>query len=433
MVRRSLALSLLIALPALAAALTPFSPAEKVTDGAALYQASRNPAHTMAFDSTGRLHVTYFSGSVSTAPADPSIVYYRNWKLGEGWSAPTAVDRPTAPRIGARHPSLAVLPNDTVWIVWQDHRHCLAAKNYIDNTEIYGNFRPTGGDFQSADIRLTETASGHNGDNGYTPRLGVDATGKVSLAWFDFAAEATVADIYLRTSDTAGVFNPLDPFVAGRLTDFATRGATPPSFTVPDIALDAAGTRHLTWGTGEAARGDLYYGSVAAGGSTTTPQLLAAGSADYFDPPRIAVSPAGDVWIAYGDDSVVGGEDVVLRRLRVGQPSFDAPITIAANAARQYAPTIAFDAAGIVHLAWVDRRSGTQVYYGRFDPATSTLLEEQAITTTSASYSRPAIVIDPAGVACILYEVQAGGDPGGDLWFVRGAAPTHCTVWSDYK
>ena len=50
-----------------------------ITDGSANYQLSRNPNHSMAFDSAGTLHVTYWSGDAATTLATPSAIHYRQW------------------------------------------------------------------------------------------------------------------------------------------------------------------------------------------------------------------------------------------------------------------------------------------------------------------------------------------------------------------
>ncbi|MCX7718746.1 MAG: hypothetical protein N2111_10160 [Candidatus Sumerlaeaceae bacterium] len=391
---------LLAALPVAGAT---FAPPQVVTDGALKYQLSRTASHLAEFDASGSLHLVYWAGGQATNPSNPSFVFYRRWALG-GWGTQVLADESSSGpvRLGGRHPSLALLPGGRVLLVWQDHRHCTASGNYIDNIEIYGEVRPAGNTAPQADIRLTTSAAPHSGDNGYAPKVTVTTGGEIHLAWYDFTADPTVSDIYVgRWTDGGPV--PAAPSGATRATDASQRGGSP-AFTVPDLAVDATGTRHLAWVGGTLAGGNLYYGAIPPDATTASVTLVAAGAADFFDPPHIAVSPGGDVWIAAGDETVTGGEDVRLWRLRAGHTAFDPPVTVAAHPARQFAPDIKPAADGRLHLAWIDERSGRHVYYGLFDPAASALVEERRVTQTAGNYERPALAIDPQGRVHLVFE-----------------------------
>ena len=204
------------------------------------------------------------------------------------------VDDPApAQRIGGRHPSLALMPDGTALVAWHDHRHCTAAGNYIDNVEIYADRRTTTGSLTPGNIRLTTTASGGSGDNGYAPRLGRDASGRAHLAWYDFTANAAVSDIYLRASDALGNFDPAEPVSAARLTFETARDGTPP-FTMPDLAVAPDGTRHLTWIGGTETGGGPWYARVSAAGTVETIGAITGPNGDFFDPPRVALGPDGE-------------------------------------------------------------------------------------------------------------------------------------------
>jgi hypothetical protein len=331
-----------------------------------------------------------------------------------------------ATRIGARHPSLAIAPDDAVWIAWEDHRHGSSTFSYIDNNEVYANSKPAGGSFAASDIRLTTSTAGPPGDNAYTPKIVSLGDGRLSVLWYDFTANFDVADLYLKTSSNAGVFDTGESMASMRLTNETARSGAP-SFTVPDVAVDASGTLHVTWATGEGAIADLYYGSVTPGG-TLSQQLLAAGVASYFDPPRIAVAPGGDVWIANGD----GTNKVTLRRKPAASSTWDSPIDIATQTAPSAGPTMAFADSGDLHLAWVDERSGSHVYHALFSGGS--LTDEQAVTITSGEYARPVVLLDAQENPFLLYEVKSNAAlPGGDLWFVQPDVPTAVWSWESYQ
>jgi hypothetical protein len=409
-----------------------FTPPERITGGDAKYQLSRTASHVMALDSGGRLHIVFWQGGVATTPTTPSFVYYRNWSFG--WSPKIALDNSAvgSSHLGGRHPSLVVTDDDDVFVVWHDHRHCTAAGNWIDNVEIYGDLKPANGTFSPDDIRLTNSSAPHPGDNSYTPKVAKGPDGRLSLLWYDYNADRNTSDLYLNTSDTAGVFNGSLPMASYRITDAAERGGGP-SFTVPDIAVDGNGTRHLAWAGGLGPGVNLYYAEAPEGASHVTEQLLAAGATDFFDPPHIEAAPNGDVWVVYGDDSALGGEDIFLRRRRDGQPSFDPPVTIAADPARQYAPDIEVDALGMAHLVWIDNRGGAHVEYAVYDPNASLLSDEQALTPGTGPWARPALLLDSEGGVYVLWEEDISVSAG-DIWFTTTKKPVLSSVenWTAY-
>lgn len=412
---------------------TEFRPIEKITDGAYPYHLSRNSSTAMDFDSEGTLHATYWSGGLDTRPDAQSRIFHQAWHPSSGWNAQQVIDDSFITgigRIGGRHPSLAITPDDAVWIAWSDHRHCTDAGNWMNNTEIYADVMPAGGSFSSSDIRLTNTAAGTMGDNGYTPKLVRDANGKLHLAWHDYSLNVAISDIYLTPTGLDNLLSFPTAFSSLRATNTVGQGG--PEYTVVDMAIAPDGTRHLVWCGGQGAGVDLYYGAAAEGTNAMTEQILAANAADYFDPPHVAVSASGDVWVAWGDETAAA-EDVRLLRKRQGQTSFDAPITIASHPARQYAPTLAIDAQDRVHLAWVDEQAGRHILYAIYDPATSQLSPPVQITDRSASWTRPSLLLNAEGEIFLLIEETISMNAG-DIWFATTAsAPAKARQWMDYE
>lgn len=412
-----------------------FTAPERITNGAVKYRLSRTANGVMAFDSEGRLHVTYWSGGIQTTPGSPSFVYHQSWTLDGGWSARVSIDDSSVGQahVGGRHPSLAVAADDTVWVTWHDHRHSTPGGSWIDNIEIYADKMPPTGAFSSTDVRLTHTVAAHAGDNGYAPKIARGPDGRLSLVWYDsHFSSGDIADIFLKTSDPAAVFDLGEPMSAMRLTDPADHPSLP--YSVPDLAIDSSGKRHLVWAGGYGPDVNLYYAEAPLGATQVAEVLLAAGATDFFDPPHMVAGQNGDVWIACGDDSNPQGEEVVLFRRRVGEPGFDPPFPIAPDPARQYAPDLEVDTAGKVHLAWIDEREGARVFYGVYDPLGAQLLEEQPITPAPGNWARPSLALDVEGEVYVLWEEdRASGE--GDIWFCTTKRPQTSSVeaWALYR
>lgn len=390
----------------------------------------------MAFDSVGELHFAYWSGGSVTMPSAPSYIYHRSWTYGGGWSTQTEIDDSVqaAQHVGGRHPTLAITPDDTVWVAWHDHRHGTSGGSWIDNIEMYADKRPSGGSFSASDLRLTTSTGLGSGLNGFTARLGVHpATGIISVGWYDFEANSSVSDIYLKSSDGSGNFNLAETIPAMRATNEALRAGTP-AYTVPDMVVDSTGARHLTWAGGSGADVNLYYGTAATGSTALSEVLLGAAVTDFFDPPHITTDSNNDVWIAYADDTLVNNENIVLLRRRAGQPTFDAPFAVKSSAAREYSVDHAIDASGKLHLVWVDERSGRHIYYGRYNPATTTLETEVRITLATGSWIRPAILLRGSDLY-VIYEQDTNPLNAGDLWFTTTFEPNAIEVdaWRNYE
>lgn len=411
-----------------------FSTPAKITDGTRKYQMSRTANGIMAVDSAGTLHVTYWAGGISTTPGSPSYVLYRSWNPVQGWSEQESIDDSTYSgyHVGGRHPSLALTADESVWVVWHDQRHCTPLGNWINNTEIYGDLRPRGGSFSSTDTRLTLTSASHYGDNSYTPKIARGPDGKLNLVWYDFHYDYDVSDLFLISSDSSGVFTPVEDLSSARITNKGDRGGAP-AFTVPDIAVDAAGTRHLVWVAGSGAGVDLYYGSVSSAGSVSTPIKLASAAADFYDPPHITTGMNGDVWVMYGDDTVVDQEEITILKKTTGQTSFDSPFTFPADSARQYGVDGVTDSQGRLHLVWVDEREGIQIRYGLYDPVSNSLNSEKVLTESDNYWMRPSIERDSNGNLYVLWEEDISASEG-EIWFTTNWEPgtTAVEAWREY-
>jgi hypothetical protein len=416
-----------------------FRPPEKLTDTTQKFQLSRSTDAMMALDSRRRLHICYWSGGISTTPGSPSYVYYQGWQPSTGWSAQVIVDNSTfgSHHVGGRHPSLAVTRNnDTVWVVWHDHRHCTPVGNWINNVEIYGDAMPARGTFSANDIRLTETVATHLGDNGYTPKITAHPNGGPCFAWYDYHFDQNVSDIFLNMGNQSGDLTPSQSLEAMRITNEGERGGTPP-FTVPSVGMDDQETYHLIWIGGAGSGVDLYYYPINPlldmKGLQPAPKIVARGVADFYNPPHLEVSPAGDVWILYSDQTETDGAVKLLHK-PAGQTDFLSPITVDANPAPQYTPDGALDAKGNLHLVWVDEREGQQIRYAVYHPIQKNLSNEQFLTENEGLWEKPALTVDALGEVYVLWEENISPTQG-DIWFTTTRTEDESSIeqWRKYR
>lgn len=425
--------------PASWTAAATFDAPLKFTDGARNYRMTRNAGKQMAFDTSGTLHLTYWAGLFQTTPANTSAIYHRQWTPAGGFTPQVRVDESVgagSQELGGRQPSLAVAPDGTAHIVWHDHRHGTSGGNWIDNIEIYADRLAPGGAFIGGDLRLTATAAGHGGDNGYNPAIAAAADGTLSVLWYDFNDGGFTSDLYMSTSDAAGAFATLSSLAAARLSDEADRAPNPPSFTMVDVAIDGDGRRHVVWSEGTGPAAPLHYAELGATPQPVTATQLAAATDGFFRPAKVAVGPGGEVWVVYTDRSGAGRR-IGLRHKPAGG-AFE-PAVLLPAAAEQRDADLAIDRYGRVHLVWEDLRAGQSIRYGRFDAAAGAVVDEAAITTAappSGEWTKPSIVLDADGQPRVMFGQFEDDIEGslGDIWFAAGAIPNAADeAWTRYE
>lgn len=421
------------------------------------YRMSRNAGNQMAFDSSGTLHLTYWSGYFATNPQSPAAVYYQSWTEKNGWTEQDIVDDSTVTdgsdydgwRMGGRHPNLAIDGDDKVWITWHDHRHCGIGPpcNGINNIEIYCDTKPAGGSFSREDVRLSNTNADHYGDNGYCPRIQAAPDGRMSVLWYDFHVDGWISDIFMATSDDSGVFDTSEPILSQRVTIADERHPVPPqtlkpAFNMPDLVFTPEGQGYAIWsqdfggsiGTGGAA--PIFFAEIPAQPEQVTYTTITPNNDGYWYPPKIKLAPGGDLWVIYTtiDDA---NRQVALTRRRKGQTQFESPITLTKTDRNQNAD-MSIDRWGRLHVVW-EQSSGyqrSQIHYGLFSEDGQSMIRAQIVTPASGPWAAPCIALDdrdrPHIVFCRGNTDTVGAR--GDIMFVRAEADdTAAGDWPFYE
>jgi hypothetical protein len=437
------AVLLLLGLLVASVAATPFLAPENFTQGeggGARTQLTRNPQGSLLWLGPERLVLGYFDGyEDGTSTMTPGRIWLRPWSLAGGWGARQHIDHSLTPAgqpIGGRQPALIRRTDGAVQIAWHDMRHCTAPRNWIDNTEIYGNTWTTD-TVSTADTRLTLSASGSIGDNGYNPRLARLPDGRLLLAWYDYTWDANISEIALRLSDAQGNFGTPPPMVDTRLTTSGTRlsGDESQEFTLPSVAVAANGLVHLCWILGHSAAPTRIYHAVydPTAGKLLRVQLAATGASGYYDPPRLVADPTTDsVYLLYHDAS---GGPARVRRVRNSGTQLDAPVQLTPTGTAVGYPDAAIDTAGHLQVVYVNT-TAAQVELRLYDPQTQTTAAALNLSAgATGDWLRPTITLDPQGVRYVVWEQQDVMDSAlGDLWFTTDHPPRNAARgWTCYE
>ena len=135
------------------------------------------------------------------------------------------------------------------------------------------------------------------------------------------------------------------------------RGSDARPARAPSLALDAAGTLHVAWTSGEDDGADIEVARSTDGGQTFSAPLTIAPSDRYADAPRLAAGPDGLLHLvyAYSDSGPFARFTLRYTRSRDGGRSFETPRDIfsplpAGIDSVRY-PVIAIDGAGRLYVA----------------------------------------------------------------------------------
>jgi hypothetical protein len=398
---------LLVSAPMAHSDQTCFSTPLALTSSASDSCLSRSTRGNLVFDGSTKFHLVYQEISAaspdSNDPAAPSLIYHLTGSR-YSWSDPYLISSPNA---GARHPCLALRDDRTVVIAWQDARHTTQAGNYQDNVEIYSDMRPPRGMFSPSDFRVTETEPPlHNGDNGFAPKVIIDSTGNFRVVWFDFHFDYSISDVFMKVSNTNGIFDPAESMASARLTTFASgRGA----YFHPDLAEDGSGQFHLIWTEGFAIPSPVWSMTLDSNGAILAQEQVTTTGPNNLDPPHIVSSPGGDVYAAWSDRRD-GNPEIYAARLLSGATAFSQIKRISLDPAVSYQPDIAVAADGTVHLVWSDNRDGVyDIYYRTYNFGSDQLGATGKLTFSEGTSRHSVIALAADGSPTIVYENNATG------------------------
>jgi hypothetical protein len=303
-------------------------------------------------------------------------------KLAAGTEAFDAPLRLTNDPRDQCNPDLAIGPDGSVYVVWQDDRS--------GNWDIYAAVGS--GDKFSREVQVT-----NSNKNESNPSIGVDGLSPacVWVAWED--DRDGNQEIYLAASSNA---------FAGSTVTRVTSDAAPQ--TQPDIAIDAQNTVYLVWTDQRNGQADIYGAASSNGPWTNVP--LVAGTADQTDP-AMAAQPGSSVLHLVWVDSTSGNRDVYYARLE-GLPA--GPVTGSSviddtSGAEQVAPAVMCNEAGEVFACWQDFRhagaTGTDsdLYFAELSEGTGKTNVFVGDDGTNANQSEPALGLDAWGQPYVVW------------------------------
>ncbi len=305
----------------------------------------------------------------------------------------------------------------------------------------------------------TEVVSTESTDASSWPSIAVDSAGNIHVAWYDdtdYAGSGIDMDIFYKHWDASTS--------AWTTTEVVSTESTGGSHT-PSLATDSAGNIHIAWNddtdyAGAGGDEDIFYKRWDASTSAwTTTEVVSTESTDFSYWPSIAVDSAGNIHIAWQDDTDYAGSgtdtDIFYKHWNSSSSSWSATEVVSTESTGgAYAPSLATDSAGNIHIAWDDYTdyagAGTEedIFYKRWDASTSAWTTTEVVSTESTDHSGyPSLATDSAGNIHIAWQdytdyAGAGGDEdifykrwdhSSLTWTTTEVVSTESTLYADFS
>jgi len=297
-------------------------------------------APSLAVDSSGNVHVAWHDATNYTGCGTDSDIFYKRFVPDSGWTITEVVSTESTSHSG--YPSLDVDLDGNVHVAWYD------ATNYTGCETDWDIFYKD----RTHSWSTTEVVSTESTKDSWSPTLDVDLDGNVHVAWYDI-------------TNYAGCESDIDIFYKNRTyswstTEVVSTESTSHSYN-PSLAVDSSGNVHVAWHdetnyTGCGFDEDIFYKNRTYSWSTT--EVVSTESTFDSCYPSLAVDLAGNVHVAWRDPTNYTGcgsdLDIFYKRYEVGSGwTFTQVVSTQSTNASQM-PSLAVDLAGNVHIAWHD-------------------------------------------------------------------------------
>jgi len=310
---------------------------KKSTDGGTTWSVTKRLTSTpegsyapaMAIDSNDAIHVVW--GDYTSVMSD--IYYTSSADGGANWS-PVKILTNTSTWSGTA--AIAVLPDDSIHVVWEE--------SLPGNIDIYYLRSTDSGASWSAVRRLTWTS-------GYSRDPAIGASQAIHVVWTDNTPGNS--EVYYKKSTDGGTTWS----VIKRLT--WTSGDS----YAAAIAGDAGDTVHIVWKDQALGNAEVYYKKSTDGGTTwSVIKRLTWTSGDSYAP--ALARDSNDILRLVWHDSTPGNYEIYYKSGPEGGTAWSASQRVTWTLGESAWPAMAIDSDNNIHIVWQDDTSGNkEIYY----------------------------------------------------------------------
>ena len=385
---------------------------------------------SLAVGPDGTVHIAWFDTSWDSDTNDD--ILYRRFEPGVGWTPKENIIPNIWPYVYPydNRPSLAVGPDGTLHLAWQDYTLGFEDPSNEHDLGIWYMKYESGTGWSPKELVSTESTK----DDSLGPSLGVGSDGTVHIAWEDWTnydSAGSDHDIFYKRY-VPGSGWTMTEVVSTDSTDYSGR---------PSLGVGSDGTVHIAWEdrTNYDSAGsdiDIFYKRYVPGSGWTMTEVVSTVSTERVTQPSLGVGSDGTVHIAWADktnwDESGADYDILYKRLEPSSGWTVTDVVSTESTDDSFYPSLDTGPDGSVHVAWNDDTdisgSDKSVLYKKFereppvaDAGGPYAGYEGSVITFDASSSH-----DPDG-SVATYEWDLDGD--GNYDDGTGVTATH--TWLD--
>lgn len=284
-----------------------------------------------------------------------SISQARSTSAADGWATPA----PVATTTGLSDQPAMAIGGNIIHVVWEE--------SVNSHWEVYHS------------LRESDSWSGWTSVGiGERPALTTDSSGNVHLVWYDFN-ETTNNDTinYRKWTTGSGWGVPYNVWITSDLVDY------------PAIAVGSDQVRHVVWQQ-NMQNMQIYYAS-SADGVTWTGGPIPGANGDF---PGIAYA-GGRIHIVWEGSLPQTDTTEIFYAQKSGADWSDPVLVSSMGGVDATAPRILVSASGVVHVVWEEGLLNTQIYYAH--STDSGWITPENVSQAAFSVYAPALALDSKG------------------------------------
>ncbi|MCG3256617.1 MAG: hypothetical protein KAU62_11045 [Candidatus Heimdallarchaeota archaeon] len=363
---------------------------------------------SLVVDSAGDVHIAWSDVTDYAGAGGELDIFYKFWNAtSESWNTTVVVS--TESVADSYDPSIAVDSTGNVHIAWEDLTDY--AGSGTDRDIFYKRW-----DASSSSWTLTEVVFTISTEHAYDPSLVSDYAGNIHIAWHentDYAGAGTDTDIFYKRWDAS-----TSSWTTTEVVSTESTGSS----AVSSLAVDSTGNVHIAWEdftdyAGSGIDRDIFYKRWDASSSSwTLTEVVSTESTSRSYPPSLAVDSAGNVLIAWHEQSSYAGSgsdvDIFYKRWDASSSSWATTevVSTESTSTSKY-PSLAVDSAGTFHIAWEDYTdyagagTDTDIFYKQWDASFFSWTTTEVVSTESTANSyNPSLAVDTLGKVHIAWE-----------------------------
>lgn len=193
----------------------------------------------------------------------------------------------------------------------------------------------------------------------------------------------------------------------------------------PHIAVDAQATVHVIWQEDS----DIRYATKPRGGGWSAPINVSRTSKAGLTA-ALRVDGTGNVHIAWVDSSP-GNNEIYYASKASGASAWSAPERVSDTTGTSWAPALAVNSQGVIHVIWYDFTPGaTEIYYAFKAPGMAAWSAALNVSNTAGGSQWPALVIDAQDALHLVWQDTLPLAGQGQALILYYAAKSFAGGWS---